>query len=239
MSRLQKLFFTLAALAILALAWSRPSQALIQSQRDQIGVTIIVNVTPTPLAYVPQAVAQTDRSSRFERLPILAKFALRARGSADGLDATSVDLQNIVAQAASQNALKVQANVTPNPNATLLTSNSPSATLSGMAGTNVKVSCVYRINVDTTVTAWTLRQGLSSNFNGPAFPGTNLSNNSYVSPSGTPNPTFTPFVVYPSAWTVLSSGGGAKTYCIDLQVSIPSNTPQGSYSSNAIYTLYY
>lgn len=230
MKRLQKAFITVLAIGIIALLWSRPSQALIQSQRAQIGVTIIVNVTPSPIAYAPQTIAQA---------PIVAKFAMHARGSSDAVDATISDVQTLVAQASAQNALKVQANVTPNPNATLLTANYPGTTISGVAGSTVKVACVYQVKVQTTQASWTLRQGLSSHFDGTVFPGTDLSNNSYLSPSGTPNPTYTPFVVYPSAWTVLASGGATRTYCVDLQVAIPGNTPQGSYSSNAIYTLYY
>jgi len=236
MSRLQKIFFTLLAIAAVALVWSRPTQALIQSQRAQIGVTIIVNVTPTPIAYAPRTVARAQETSRIDRMPIMAKFALHARGSAQGVDSTVIDVKSLIAQATAQGSLKVQAKVTPNPNGTLLTSNFPSATISGMAGTTVRVSCLYQVRVDTTITAWSLRQGLSANFDGSIFPGNDVSNNSYLS---TPNPVFTPFVVYPSAWTVLSSGGGMKTYCVDLQVAIPATTPQGSYSSNAIYTLYY
>ena len=236
MSRLQKIFFTLLALAAVALVWSRPTQALIQSQRAQIGITIIVNVTPTPIVYVPQTIARANEGSRIDRLPIMAKFGLHARGSAQGVDSTVIDVKSLIAQATAQGALKVQAKVTPNPNGTLLTSNFPSATISGMAGTTVKVSCIYQVKVDTTITAWSLRQGLSANFDGSIFPGKDLSNNSYLS---TPNPVYTPFVVYPSAWTVLSSGGGTRTYCVDLQVAIPASTPQGAYSSNAIYTLYY
>lgn len=236
MTKLQKILFALLAIAVLAVVCSRPSQALIQSQRDQIAVNIIVNVTPSPLVYVPQAVADTER---LEHLPIVAKFAMHAKGSADAVDTTVADIQNLVAQASAQSALKVQASVTPNPNATTLISNQPGVILSGVAGKTVKVSCIYQVKVQTTVTAWTLRQGLSANFDGAVFPGTNLSNNSYPAPGSTPNPTFTPFVVYPSAWTVLGSGGGTKTYCIDLQVSIPAGTAKGSYSTNAVYTLYY
>ncbi|HKU68315.1 MAG TPA: hypothetical protein VJP85_11120 [Candidatus Baltobacteraceae bacterium] len=236
---MQKIFFTLLGAALIAVAWSRPSQALIQSQRAQIGVTIIVNVTPTPIVYVPRTVARVEQAPRLDRLPIVAKFALHARGSAQDVDSTVIDLQNVVAQASAQSALKVQAKVSPNPNATLLTSNYPSATLSGMAGTTVKISCIYQVKVDTAITSWTLRQGLSADFDGSIFPGNGLSNNSYPSPPSSPNPSFTPFVVYPSAWTVLSSGGGMKNYCVDLQVAIPATTPQGTYSSNAIYTLYF
>lgn len=237
MTRLQKIFLSLLAVGAMALLWSRPTQALIQQQRAQIGVTVIVNVTPSPIVYVPRTVADAEPSSRVEHLPITARFLVHARGSADGVDSTITDIQSLVAQA--QSAVKVQAQVTPNPNATLLTSNFPSATINGVAGTSVKMSCVYQVQVDTTITAWTLRQGLSADFSGSLFPGSDLSNNSYPSPPSSPNPAFTPFIVYPSAWSVLSSGGGKKNYCVDLQVTIPGSTPQGSYSSNAIYTLYY
>ena len=238
MSRLQKVLITLVAIAAVAVVWSRPSQALIQSQRDQIGVNIIVNVTPSPLAYVPQTVARAA-AAPLERIPVMAKFALRARGSSDGVDATISDIQTLVAQTSAQSSLKVQANVTPNPNATMLTSNLPGVVMNGTAGTTVKVPCVYQVKVQTTSTSWTLRQGLSANFDGTTFPGTDLANNSYPSPPSSPNPTYTPFIVYPSAWTVLGSGGGTKNYCVDLQVTIPGNTPQGTYSTNAIYTLYF
>jgi hypothetical protein len=237
MSRLQRILVTVLAVAVIAVAWSRPSQALIQSQRAQIGVNIIVNVTPSPLAYAPQTVARV--AAPIERMPIMARFALRARGSSDGVDVTINDIQTLVAQTSAQSALKVQANVTPNPNATMLTSNSPGVQMSGIAGTTVTMSCVYQVKVQTTATSWTLRHGLSANFDGTTFPGADLKNDSYPSPPSSPNPTYTPFVVYPSAWTVLGSGGGTKNYCVDLQVTIPGNTPEGTYSTNAIYTLYF
>lgn len=233
MTRLQKIALAVLVTGIAALVCSRPSQALIQSQRAQIGVTIIVNVTPSPVAFAPQTVARVEHPE-----PLMAKFVLRARGSSEGVDSEISSLGTLVAQTA-QSSLKVQAEVTPNPNATLLTSNYPSATLTGIAGSTVMVPCIYQVKVSTTITSWTLREGLSSNFDGSIFPGTDLSNNSYPSPPSSPNPTYTPFVVYPSAWTVLGSGGSTKNYCVDLQVKIPGTTPQGTYSSNAIYTLYY
>src|SRR5581483_8910761 len=115
-------------------------------------------------------VARAEDGTPVDRMPIMAKFALHARGSAQGVDSTVIDVKSLIAQATAQGSLKVQANVTPNPNGTLLTSNFPSATISGMAGTTVKVSCIYQVKVDTTITAWSLRQGLSANFDGSIFP---------------------------------------------------------------------
>ena len=220
------------ALAVGAmLFFARPSQALIQSQRSQIGIAIVVNVTPAPLSYDPAPAGSPG-------VPIEARFALRARGSEPSVDSVAIQgLTNMVAQAAVQRALKVQAKVTPNPMGTLLTSNFSSVAMTGTAGTTIKQSCIFTVSVKTTITAWTLREGLSADLTS-GFPGNDIGNDSYLQ-GNTPQPTSTPFIVYPTTWTILASSSQSKSYCVDLTVTIPPTLPGGTYSTNAVYTLYY
>jgi hypothetical protein len=233
-TKLQKFFVTVCGAALAALFVSgKPALGLIQSQRDQMFVAIIVNVTPAPVAMRAPASTAQDAVP-----PIAARFALRARGAADGLDSTfAANAGALIAQSTNQSAIRVQAQVTPNPMGTLLTVNQSSVTMSGTAGTTIKQKCIYTVSVDTTVTSWTLREGLSSDFT-TGWSGTSLANDSYLQ-AATPAPTSTPFVVYPSAWTILNSNSLAKTYCVDLTLTIPSTVAGGTYSTNAVYTLYY
>lgn len=216
------LFSALAVLAASLLLSGRSHSALSQQQRAQQSVYILVNVTPAPVGYRSEK-ADTDTA-------ISARFALRGKGSQALVDA--------VAQAAPQAAVRVQAEVTPNPNATLLVTNSQAITISATAGTTVTVPCAYTVTSNAaTIASWTIRQGLSGDFSGN-FPGGDLANNSYLQ-AATPQPTATPFIVYPAAWTVMASGANIKSYCVDLTVKVPVTVTQGAYSTNAVYTLYY
>jgi hypothetical protein len=191
--------------------------ATLQQQRDQISVSIQVNVTP--------AVAFRDSGP----VPIDWRIAMRARGSAPA---------DYVAQA--QSAVRVQAIVTPNPNATLLYYNSPSYVINQTAGTTASYSCAYTITVDKTAVSWNLYDGLSNDFSS-SFNGKGLANNTYVQ-GATPQPTATPFIVYPdnnSNWYKRVTASTAHTYCVDLTLTIPSTVPGGAYTTNAVYTLYY
>jgi hypothetical protein len=217
------LFVFAAALAIFS---GRSHASLAQVQRDQISINVIVNVTPAA-GYVPAPKQQQ---------PAIISARLReARGSAQNVDELPAGI--LVAQATQQKALKVEAAVTPNPNATLLYGNVPGVMMNATAGTTATQSCIYTVTVHTTVTSWTLREGLSGDF-ASGFPGTDLANNSYLQ-GATPQPTSTPFVVYPTSWTVLASSGGIKTYCVDLTVNVPASVAGGAYSTNAVYTIYY
>jgi hypothetical protein len=149
-----------------------------------------------------------------------------------------MDIGSLVAQSAPQQAVRVQAEVTPNPNATLLVTNQQSVVMSAVAGTTVTQSCAYTVTSNAaSIVSWTIRQGLSSDFS-TAFGGSNLANDSYLT-SATPQPTSTPFIVYPSAWTVMAASGNTKSYCVDLTLTVPKTVPGGAYSTNAVYTLYY
>jgi hypothetical protein len=224
---LQRTIVVLFALAAcLAVFSSRSHASLAQVQRDQVSVNIIINVTPAA-GYVPPPVKVQPA--------VIAVRLREARGSAQNVDALPAG--ELIAQTAQQKALKVEATVTPNPLATLLYSNSPGVVMNATAGTAVTQPCIYTVTVHTTVTSWTLRQGLSGDF-ASGFPGTDLANNSYLQ-GATPQPTSTPFVVYPTSWTVLASSGGIKTYCVDLTVTVPAAVAGGAYSTNAVYTIYY
>lgn len=230
MSRLRILLAAVGALAIVLVAGQKGHASFVQTQRSQISVYILVNVTPAPVGYAPKDAAAPA--------PLAVGMRLRAKGSSDSVDAVNVDLRDTVAQA--QSAVRVQAEVTPNPNATLLYSNSTAVQMSGTAGTTVTQPCAYTITAHTTQTSWTIYEGLSNDFNGTAFPGKNLANNTYLQ-TGTPNPAPTAFVVYPdnnNQWSIMAKSGGTLVYCVDLAVTIPT-TASGAYSTNAVYTIYY
>lgn len=211
-------FLTLASIAV--------ALALFVQQRDQIAVTIIVNVTPAPRMadYAPTATTGSQ---------IRAAFTLDTKRT---IRAGALSLNNLVAQ--NQQAVRVEASVQPNPLGTLLVSNLNSVTINATAGTTVVVPCAYTITVNTTVTYWDLYDGLFADF-AATFPGKDLANNTYLT---SPLATATPFYVYSDdggTWTSVETNGGKKTYCVDLTLSIPVSVSGGTYSTNAVYTLYY
>jgi hypothetical protein len=226
---------TFCALAVIASALvlsARGNASFVQTQRDQIAVYIMVNVTPAPVAYTRPAPSD-DR--------IALRMALRARGSGGFVDVSDASLKRLVAQ--TQSAVRVQAEVSPNPNATLLYSNQPAVIVNQTAGTTQTLpGCAYTITVDTpSTTSWTLDDGLSNDFVNGSWPGGDLANNTYLQ-SGLPQPTSTPFVVYSSnnnSWNVKAKSSGMQTYCVTLTLTIPSTIGQGAYTTNAVYTLFY
>lgn len=237
MNRLRFLLI-LAGFAVLSLVLAQPVQATIETLQSQIGITIIVNVTPSPIAYAPH---QAPVGSGIGE--ITAKMSLRRATPALNrvFEAQSLHFNQtsplVVAQSQIQKPLLVQAEVSPNPNATLLYSNNSSVVINATAGTTVQVPCAFEVTVSTTK-AWTLYDGVSNDF-ASTFPGQDLGNNTYVS---TPKPTSTPYVVYAddgNAWTVLSTGSAITTYCVSLTLTVPGTVTAGTYSSNAIYTLYF
>lgn len=223
-----KRFLWIALTFALISAATAPVLAVLVKTQDQIAVTIVVNVTPAPVAALPRDGAPDAG------MPV-AHAALRALGSGRDVDAAPLSVN--VAVNTPQRAVRVEAEVTPNPNATELYSDQPVVTLNGTAGTTVVVPCAYHVTVDkTTAVHWQLEHGLTNDF-APSFPGKNLANNTYVS---VPNPTATPFAVYADdrhTWTLVAAGTGMRTYCVDLTVNVPAAAPGGAYSSNAIYTL--
>lgn len=232
MTRLRWAFCGLLVVAAAILAAQPGRSAFMQTQRDQISVLILVNVTPAPVVYEPPASAP---------LHIAAHMLGRARGSDNFVDVPDAGLTNMVAQA--QSAVRVQANVSPNPNATLLYANAPAVTINQTAGTTATTpACVYTVTVDTApTTSWTLDDGLSGDFINTTWPGKDLSDNTYLQ-AGTPQPAATPFIVYANnnnTWNPREKSTGMRTYCVTLTLTIPSSVPGGAYSTNAIYTLYY
>lgn len=221
MTWLRVTLIAVLAVAIGLAVGGRSNAGFVQLQRDQIAINILVNVTPAPVA---------DRNG--VPFPIDWRIAMRARGSA---------LADMVAQA--QSAIRVQAMVSPNPNATMLYSNFPNVVINQTAGTTASTAaCVYTITVDTpAATSWTLKDGLSSDFITSTWPGKDVGNNTYLQ-AGTPQPTATPFVVYStdgSTWNPKEKSNGKQTYCVTLTITIPSSVPGGAYTTNAVYTLYY
>jgi hypothetical protein len=179
---------------------------------------------------------------------ILDKHAVSPDGQFEAQNLALVG-KDVVAQASQQGGVEVRASISPNPTGTLLYGGCPAQPVgcSGVvipvtAGTQTTVSCVYTISVDTTITNWSLDQGLYTDFENTSqvvsFSGTLLHNNSYLS---TPLPQYTPFIVYSNGanWTLLQANGGMKTYCVNLQITVPTSVLTGDYSSNATYSLYY
>ncbi len=212
--RLVLWIFLAACVVVVATA---PVLASFVTQRDQISITIVVNVTPAPV-------------SMLETHP--------ARGSADDIAVTGRVRERIVAQASAQKPVRVEASVTPNPNATLLYSDNPIVVVNATAGTSVTIPCAYHVNVHTTTNNWQLKHGLSDDF-GSGFAGATVANNSYLL---APNPTATPFIVYADdghVWASLATNSGIKQYCVDLTIKVPVAVAGGAYSTNAVYTLYW
>lgn len=228
--QLQRWLLAVAALAVLVVLGKAPSYGgLAIQQRSQQTVYILVNVTGIAHQAVPKSSGGSDA--------IAARFALRAKGSAPSVDSVALSgSTQLVAQA--QHAVRVEAEVTPNPNATLLVTNQSNITLNGTAGTTIKQSCAYTVTSNAvSIASWTIKQGLASNFTG-SWPGNDLANDSYLQ-AATPQPTSTPFIVYPSAWTIMATNGHQQTYCVDLTLTIPATVPTGAYSTTAVYTIWY
>ncbi len=227
-------FAALAVAAIFA-AFGGHSQAGVgQTQRDQIQVTILMNITG-----VAKAPAPADAGPPVSAPQIAAHIALRAKGSAGYVDGNAFERGSVLVAQQTQSALKVEAEVSPNPMGTLLYTNNPIVTLNGTAGTTLKQSCAYQVTVDSAQTSWTLKDGLAQNPSSSAtsFPGKNVSRDNYA--GATPQPTASPFTVYPTAWQNVATAGGMKTYCVDLSIVIPASVPTGSYSTTATYTVYW
>jgi hypothetical protein len=223
-----------AGLFIAGLVLWQPVSATILSTQAQIGITVVVNVTPSPapsVGYVPT-------SNGLE--PVIASATLRRiSGAPDRVfHAESIQFDpgsTLVAQA--QKPLLVQAEVTPNPNATLLYSNQNAVTVNAVAGTSAQVACAFTVTVDTTK-EWELEEGVSTDF-ATGFPGGDLSNDTYAQ-SATPKPTSTPYLVYADdggAWQLLASGTAVTTYCVTITINVPAATVAGTYTTNVIYTL--
>lgn len=235
MSRLRILlafFAVLVATPVVCLA--------LQTQRSQIAVTIIINATPNPLGMAgpPAPATAIAVTARLHNAP--ADVERRFEAEAQQLHFVPRDSM-LVAQTV-QHSVKVEASVAPNPNGTLLYSDQNSVVVNAESGISTTVTCAYHVTVHTTISGWTLKHGLSNDFSdgaGHTFAGGDVKNNSYIT---VPNPTPTGFVVYQTdggAWTLLQINSGIQTYCVDLTVLMPISTPQGTYSSNAIYTVYF
>jgi hypothetical protein len=225
-----------AGVLILAVVFAQPVKATIATLQSQIAVTIVVNVTPSPIAYAPQQAPAGGAAPSISAVALSRAVPSVARSfQAEGLHFVPSSSMTI---AQAQHATLVQAEVTPNPKATMLYSNSTNVTINATAGSTVQIPCAFTVTVDMT-SAWSLDEGLSNDFSSE-FAGKNLANDSYVS-SATPLPTSTPYVVYAddsSEWSVLGSGSAMTTYCVTLTLTVPSTVTQGTYSTNAVYTLY-
>ncbi|MHB8462836.1 MAG: hypothetical protein ACYDA1_09325 [Vulcanimicrobiaceae bacterium] len=240
MMNARRWFFLFGIIAIGVVVGARALAFI--SQQDQIAVTIVINVTPAPLPYnAPTsgiAKARPEIVGTAQQVGIVERVHYRKVGSSAGFDSPNVNIgEKLVAQ--NQKAVRIEAEVSPNPMGTLLYSDQTLVTLNATGGTTTHFTCPYHVTVHTTKTYWQLKHGLSNDFSGSLFPGGDLANNTYVS---APNPTATPFTVYSDnggQWAALATSGGTVTYCVDLTLTIPAAVPGGAYSSNAIYTIYY
>ena len=233
--------------------------ATIQSLRKNIGVVITLIVTNPILGRAPGVspalVARGDAPAG-----IKVKLLLNEREAPQAYHAEQLQFVdgNLVAQT-NQKAIRVEAEVSPNPNATELyqscsgSSPPPPATVSGdcspggvtipvTTGVTTTVTCAYAVSVNTTQALWTIYHGLFTDFEAAgtvAFPGGDVKNSTYAA---VPKPAFTPFVVYSDdggVWAQIGTGSQSKTYCVDLQILVPNTVLSGTYSSTATYSLYY
>lgn len=236
MNRLRMLFVT-AGIIVFGVLFARPVLATIETQQDQIGITIVVTVSPTPIAYVPHAVPASSgvgtivASMSVHRAPAAMQRVFRAESL------HFIGSPRVIAQAQVQHGVLVQAEVTPNPNATLLYSNNNLVSMSAYPGQTVFLSCAFTVTVDSTK-SWSLDEGLSNDF-ASDWNGRTLANNTYVS-AATPKPTATPYIVYADdgkAWSLAGTGKAMTTYCVDLTLNVPATIASGTYSTNAIYTV--
>ena len=234
---IRRILFWALASVVLTIGVIQPVWALFVTQQDQISVTILINVTPAPV------VLRAPQTSAPSPYGIVASLSLDRRAPAglrQAFRAESVRFSpELVAQAmpTAHGSVNVQAEVSPNPNATLLYSDQPFVSINATAGTTVTLTCAYHVTVDSTK-SWQLDDGLSANFSS-TFLGGDLSRATYLAP---PAPAPTPFLVYATdgnKWALIETGNVMRTYCVDLKVAVPLNVPGGAYSSNAIYTLYY
>ncbi|MBV8153377.1 MAG: hypothetical protein JOY98_03100 [Candidatus Eremiobacteraeota bacterium] len=226
-------------------------EATIQQQRAQIGISLTINVTPYVGFNPPPPGGQAAVSAS----GILASTTLNERERPNRYTAESLvfDDNKTYAKvvAANQKPVQVQAEVSPNPNGTLLYGNNcqgnpgicSSATVTQAAGTKVVYPCIYQVVVDSTQPSWTLDSGLYTDFEPQGsgsgiIPGGDVGYNGYLS---TPKPTATPFIVYSDGvnWTTFAANALMKTYCVDLTITIPQTTVVGTYGSQAVYTLYF
>lgn len=241
--RLFLVLFTLAA------AMPVIVDASLQSQRAFITVNIALNVFNVLGMRAPGAT--NSGSAIAARLIVNKDEDPRNYANAESLsfsDGQFVGGQ-VVAQAVKQGAVEVRASISPNPQGTLLYASCtgipvgcPGVTENVTAGTQSTIACAYDVVVDTTQTAWTVEHGLVTDFentlNQVAFSGHLLYNNSHI---GAPLPVYTPFIVYSDgqSWIVMGASGGMKTFCVDLQITVPNSVLTGVYNSNAYYSLYY
>lgn len=216
-----------AAAAIVAVLSGPTRAGVAQSQRAQIAIALLINVTGVGRAPIPAPA-----------VPVVADVSLRAKGSAPSVDSVGGNSTSTLVAQQTQSAVKVEAEVSPNPAATLLYSNNAAVVMNGNAGTTISQSCAYQVTVHSNIISWTLRDGLSGNPTSAStsFPGPDVAHNDY---QATPKPTSSPFIVYPSAWANVVTASNVQTYCVDLSVTIPLSTPTGAYSTNAVYTLYW
>ncbi len=214
-SRLRTVFWSFVGLCLLVAAVA-PVFASIVTLRDQIAITVVINVTPAPVVFVSHP----------------------SRGSVDEIAISGRLRGTVVAQATAQRAVRVEANVTPNPNATLLYSDQPIVTINATAGTTVAVSCAFHVSIQTAHVNWQLKHGVSNDF-AKGFVGGDLANDTYLA---VPLPTSTPYVVYADnggVWQPFQTNSGTKTYCVDLTIKVPVSIAGGAYSTNAVYSLYW
>lgn len=215
----QKLFLLAGLLCALPVA----AQAAFQQPRLQTVVNIQINVT-NPLGRLPVPMESP--------LPYII-------GRAESLHFSG---SQVIAQA--QKAVRVEAEVSPNPNATTLYTDQTSIIINATAGQPITLTCPFKVFVNYSTAAWNLRDDLYTDFIGSAggsMPGGTLQRDYYITP-GSPVNAPVAFNVYSDNggnWTSIESSTGSKVYCVNLALTVPTSVYTGTYSSNAIYTLYY
>ena len=220
--------------------------ASIQQIRSQVSVTITLDVTNPVLGATGHRAAAPFGGA------IAVRDVVNTNENPDRYAAENLSFVggDVVAQAVKQGAVQVRASISPNPTGTLLYGGCTAqpvgcsgVTIAATTGSVTTVTCPYTISVDTTKTNWSLDHGLFTDFEDVmsgtvAFSGKLMKNNTHLA---TPHPVYTPFIVYSDGqnWALVQANGGMKTYCVDLQITVPNSVLSGTYASNATYSLYY
>ncbi len=233
--------FAIAFLAVVTvLVFTRHAQALqgtLGTKQITVNFTVTPSPSPTPVAYVPVSQQGT-----------IAFASVLSRADASNEVAYDpLSTSDMVAQATPQGSVKVQFTVKADPSYQyfhVVPGASMSSPLSAGYGAN-SFPCVFQIFAKYA-TAWTVTDyaygsnttGGTAGLNG--FPMYNYPTKSDLSwLAETITTTFKPFANsgQPGETTFTGAAGAAKTVCIDLSLTVPSNIPAGDYQATFSYRM--
>jgi len=206
-------------------AWT---PAMAGSWRDltQKTVSVTVTVTPSPIVYVPRTVAQAVRHPA----PHPEVFAR--------LNPALLSAYHMVA--VTQGTVPVTMNVQADPTSMYLHIISNNTILNAGYGANT-YACAYSVYAFSPylwrVMDWVYGSSTSGSLPFPTFNYSLKSDLAWLAETVTT--TYAPFVNSGSPGEQVFTGAANtnRTICIDLQLTVPSNIPAGTYSATITYDL--